>query len=76
MAKDRLFASDKPDLIDFKFDRDTVRVFPDMIRRSVPGYETIVTLIGGIAASYFQPETRIYDLGCSLGWGRRDSRID
>ena len=42
-------------------------IFPDMIRRSVPGYGTIIGLLGLIAGEYAQPGSRLYDLGCSLG---------
>ena len=38
-----------------------------MIRRSVPGYETIIALTGLLAEQYVQPESHCYDLGCSLG---------
>ena len=44
-----------------------VRVFPDMIKRSVPGYPTIVENIGVLAAHFAQPQSILYDLGCSLG---------
>ncbi len=53
--------------MDFAFDDAVVKVFPDMIRRSVPGYETIITLTGLLAEQYAQPRSRCYDLGCSLG---------
>ena len=36
----------------FQFDEKTVSVFPDMIERSVPGYKTLVSLIGTIAAKF------------------------
>lgn len=52
---------------DFVFDRRVVRVFPDMIRRSVPGYGVIVPSIALLARRYAQEGSRIYDLGCSLG---------
>ena len=42
-------------------------VFTDMINRSVPGYGTIITMIGTLAERYAQPQSRCYDLGCSLG---------
>jgi tRNA (cmo5U34)-methyltransferase len=42
-------------------------VFTDMINRSVPGYGTILTMIGTLAERYAQPGSRCYDLGCSLG---------
>ena len=51
----------------FRFDERVVRVFPDMISRSVPGYELIVPMIGMLARRHALPGTRLYDLGCSLG---------
>ena len=65
--KDDLFTHIKHPLGNFRFDEKVVRVFPDMIRRSVPGYQTVVELIGSTAQHYAQPGTRVYDLGCSLG---------
>lgn len=64
--KDRLFAENKlPG--DFVFDDKVAGVFEDMINRSVPGYSTIIAMIGVLADRYCQPGTRVYDLGCSLG---------
>lgn len=54
-------------IVDFAFDETVAKVFPDMIRRSVPGYETIIALTGLLAEQYVQPESYCYDLGCSLG---------
>lgn len=51
----------------FRFDEQVVRVFPDMISRSVPGYELLVPMIGMLARRYARPDTNLYDLGCSLG---------
>ncbi|EMP56046.1 methyltransferase [Marinobacter santoriniensis NKSG1] len=63
---DRLFATErKPE--DFRFDASVARVFPDMIRRSVPGYTTIIPMIEVITEQYAQPDSHCYDLGCSLG---------
>lgn len=64
--RDRLFAKRK-DLVDFVFDDGVAQVFPDMIRRSVPGYEAVVPLTGLIAAKHLPAGGRCYDLGCSLG---------
>ena len=64
---DTLYASSQPYIVDFVFDDAVAKVFPDMIRRSVPGYETIISLIAVIAEKYCQSGTTIYDLGCSLG---------
>jgi len=68
-ARDRLFAERNDHLVDFRFDERVAEVFPDMIRRSVPGYEDVVRLTGLLAAEHARPGTRIYDLGCSLGAG-------
>ena len=65
-AADKLFANAQP-LVDFAFDDAVADVFPDMIRRSVPGYETIISMLGVLAQQYAQDNTSIYDLGCSLG---------
>lgn len=51
----------------FTFDQNVARVFPDMIKRSVPGYTTIIAMTGLMAGRYAQPGSNIYDLGCSLG---------
>lgn len=65
--KDQLFANPLASLSAFKFDAAVVAVFEDMIKRSVPGYEAIITMIGELAGRYAQNNSRCYDLGCSLG---------
>ncbi len=65
-ATDRLFAELQP-RSDFRFDASVARVFPDMIRRSVPGYTTIIPMIEVITEQYAQAGSHCYDLGCSLG---------
>lgn len=52
---------------DFSFNAEVVRVFDDMIQRSVPGYASIIALTGQIAARFVAPEETAYDLGCSTG---------
>lgn len=64
---DNIYQTAHQQLVNFTFDKTVVDVFPDMIRRSVPGYETIITLLGNLASQYSQTQTNIYDLGCSLG---------
>ena len=64
--KDHLFA-EKMLPGDFVFDESVAHVFEDMINRSVPGYSTIIAMIGVLADRYWQENTKIYDLGCSLG---------
>ena len=65
--RDQLYAAPQAQLPDFCFDERVVAVFPDMIRRSVPGYAQLIALLGLLAARYVQPHSRVYDLGCSLG---------
>ncbi|SEA72208.1 tRNA (cmo5U34)-methyltransferase [Thiothrix caldifontis] len=67
MQRDSIYALPQGQVVDFAFNEAVADVFPDMIRRSVPGYETIIGLLGVIARRYAQPNTQIYDLGCSLG---------
>ena len=66
MTTDKIYDSrsdDKP----FRFNEDVAKVFPDMLRRSIPGYEATIEAIGSLAARYVQPNTQCLDLGCSLG---------
>ncbi len=65
--KDSLFAHPLGDIEGFRFNEAVVDVFPDMLQRSVPGYEAIITQSALLASRYAQPQTRLYDLGCSLG---------
>lgn len=65
--RDDLFAKPLNAVADFNFDAQVARVFPDMIKRSVPGYTTLIALTGVLARHYAQAESQIYDLGCSLG---------
>ena len=65
--KDTLYASPVGQVSSFKFDESIVKVFPDMIERSVPGYQSIISAIGLLVERYAQDESFCYDLGCSLG---------
>ena len=65
--EDNLFETPFVGVGDFRFDEKVSEVFPDMIRRSVPGYGHVIGLSGLIAKRYAKPNTIIYDLGCSLG---------
>jgi tRNA (cmo5U34)-methyltransferase len=64
---DKVYADKRAHVVDFVFDDRVATVFPDMIRRSVPGYETIISLLGVIAERTVQADSIVYDLGCSLG---------
>ncbi len=67
METDDLYAQPLSSIVDFRFDESVARVFPDMLRRSVPGYGTLIALTGILAAEYARPGSVIYDLGASLG---------
>lgn len=66
MKQDNIFSKSQQ-VVDFAFDDTVADVFPDMIRRSVPAYETVISLLGVLANQYAQKNSRVYDLGCSLG---------
>ena len=65
--RDTLFSAPIASLGDWTFDERVAEVFPDMIQRSVPGYSNIISMIGMLAERFVQPDTQVYDLGCSLG---------
>ncbi len=67
MNKDAIYAIPQGLVSDFTFDERVAAVFPDMIKRSVPGYQQMVAYTGLWAARYAQPNSALYDLGCSLG---------
>lgn len=67
MKRDTLYAEAPAAPGSFRFDEAVVSVFPDMIRRSVPGYEATLALTGRLAARYAQDDSAVVDLGCSLG---------
>jgi tRNA (cmo5U34)-methyltransferase len=65
--RDTLYAEPLADPGLFVFDDNVASVFPNMIKRSVPGYPTIVAMTGLLAARYATAGSHLYDLGCSLG---------
>lgn len=66
-ARDTLFAQIDSGSRAFVFDENVANVFDDMIHRSLPGYDAILSMIGVLAERYIREGTRCYDLGCSLG---------
>ncbi|MDW7643476.1 MAG: carboxy-S-adenosyl-L-methionine synthase CmoA [Desulfuromonadales bacterium] len=67
MKQDKVFAEKKDQVEPFSFNEQVVRVFDDMIGRSVPLYRENIRRQAQLAARYYQPGSRIYDLGCSNG---------
>jgi tRNA (cmo5U34)-methyltransferase len=64
---DQLYKTPFEEISDFRFDKGVVEVFEDMIERSVPGYSAILGMTGELAKQFSIANTKIYDLGCSLG---------
>ncbi len=65
--KDDIFALPMNETRHFVFDEHVATVFNDMIKRSVPGYDAIISMIGVLAEQYAQDDSHCYDLGCSTG---------
>lgn len=76
VQQDTLFTTPLDKAARFSFDEQVVACFPDMIRRSVPGYGQVLAMLPIFARRHCkyrqtndkgQRISRIYDLGCSLG---------
>lgn len=65
--QDKLFSAPIEKLGDWTFDERVAEVFPDMIQRSIPGYSNIISMIGMLAERFVKADSKVYDLGCSLG---------
>ncbi len=65
--KDHIFEQKHKIISDFTFDEAVVNVFPDMIKRSIPGYDTMISMTGLLVAKKLKNKGLAYDLGCSLG---------
>ena len=64
--RDQIF-NQQNDLVDFTFDKQVANVFDDMVRRSVPGYQSMIEMVALMVKSYGQNNTNYYDLGASTG---------
>ena len=64
--RDNLFNSHN-DIANFRFDESVVEVFDDMVKRSVPGYDSMIQMVGLMARMYGKDNTNYYDLGSSTG---------
>lgn len=83
-TRDRIYAHRQDRIDSFVFDQRVAAVFQDMISRSVPGYASIIGMIGILARKHAVAGSNLYDLGCSLGAatvsmgrevGQRDCRL-
>lgn len=75
---DDIFAEDAERPTDFAFDATTVRVFDNMVSRSVPFYGEIQRMTAELAGEFAVPDSKVYDLGCSTGttFMALESRLD
>lgn len=67
MNKDKIFDTKKRPIRPFEFNEEVTEVFDDMINRSVPLYQESIVRQSILAFKFYQPGTRIYDMGCSHG---------
>ena len=65
--EDKVFNESIKAVPDFKFGENVVRVFDDMVTRSVPFYDEIQRMIGEQVVDFVTPGSTVYDLGCSTG---------
>ncbi len=65
--RDQIYARGPAEVTPFEFSESVVRVFPDMIERSVPGYRQLLELTPLMVRDAAIADTNVYDLGCSLG---------
>jgi tRNA (cmo5U34)-methyltransferase len=64
---DQIFAETISRAQDFTFDKNVAGVFDDMVSRSVPYYGEIQRMTCELSADFAQPDTNLFDLGCSTG---------
>lgn len=68
--RDQLYAKPEDDSAHdgpFAFTDAVAGVFPDMLKRSIPGYGASLLAIESLARRHVRANSRCYDLGCSLG---------
>lgn len=63
---DKVFEfEDKTQISDFKFNSQVVKVFDDMVTRSVPYYDEMQRMICELAKDFANEGSTVYDIGCS-----------
>lgn len=67
MGVDKVFNDAKKEFGDFKFDKNVVSVFDDMVTRSVPFYLEMQRMLTELSVDFAKKNTNLYDLGCSTG---------
>ncbi len=67
MSNDEIYRNQENTPGKFEFNERVVRVFDDMITRSVPGYKEIADIQSRFIPKVWVENTKLYDLGCSTG---------
>lgn len=67
MQQDEVFKEPKKNVEDFSFNKTVVKVFDNMVTRSVPFYLEMQRMMTEIAKDFATPGSNVYDLGCSTG---------
>ncbi len=67
MPKDTLYKDPRSKVAPFAFNAEVTAVFDDMLTRSIPGYTELIRRQAQLCRHFLQPETHLYDLGCSHG---------
>ena len=65
MERDTIFEPTESGGSAFAFNAQVAAVFDDMLERSVPFYTAQQEMLCELGAKFWQPDTFIYDLGCS-----------
>lgn len=67
MQQDEVFKNPQQQIEDFSFNKTVVKVFDNMVTRSVPFYLEIQRMISEMGKDFATPGSIVYDLGCSTG---------
>lgn len=65
--RDNIYEDKIDDIKPFSFGKQTVDVFDNMAKRSIPGYLQLQETIATFARQFYVPGTVMYDVGCSTG---------
>jgi len=81
--EDKVFSEELTSIRPFEFNEKVAHVFDDMAERSIPFYKEVQKMVTGLALTFFQEGSTIYDLGSStattmslISQGMKDHRID
>ena len=63
--EDKVFSNPMGTIPPFTFNEKVAHVFDDMAERSIPFYKEVQKMLTDLSLTFFQPGSKIYDLGCS-----------